>query len=187
MFVRVGVVIGLAWALGACHHRDGGRVAELVDGTGTVDRQPDDQSPWTAARHGDGFALGSALRTGGASHALLALTRGGRLDVGAGATVRFSRKPGRSFRLDVDTGAVELEATDEPLEVDTAFGTAHVERGGAARLVGEDGRARLEILVGDAVIEQADGRTLALAAGDRIDVELGAAVLEPVRRQAAAG
>ncbi len=118
-----------AVALAACHKSDP-VVARLEAAVAKVERMPRDAAPWQPAAVGDGFAIGSALRTGDAAHARLRIGASGKLDVRANAVVHFTRNGSRASDLSVETGGIELEAGDEAV----GFGAAVLEPHGRARV-----------------------------------------------------
>jgi hypothetical protein len=152
----VGVLVSI---LGGGCRSDPSRVAEVAQAIGAVERQPAAAANWIPAHAGDGLALGSALRTDAKASAVLTLGPSSRLQVRSSTTVRFVRAHGRPFRLDVDTGAVEIEATGDAIEIETSLGTARLDRGAVAHF--EAGR--LEVTVGHAVLER-EGRAVPLGA-----------------------
>jgi hypothetical protein len=127
--------LACAVVLAACHKSEP-VVARLESAVAKVERMPRDGAAWQPASVGDGFVIGSALRTGAASHAQLKVGASGRLDVHADAIVHFTRKGARASDLVVETGGIELESGDEAV----GFGTAVLEPHGRARVErGPDG------------------------------------------------
>jgi len=172
VLVQLLVLVGVMCACG----RTSDRIAELVVATGTVERQQAVSKPWAPAKVGDGFVLGSALRTADAAHATLTVGAA-RLEVNGGSTVRFSREPGRPLKLDVETGTAQLEVTGSPMEIETSLGRLKLAVGSSARLGGDT----LEILLGEAEIARG-GQKLSLKAGDEIAIDLGDAEMLAVRK-----
>jgi hypothetical protein len=79
--------------------------------TATVERMPARLPPGQPARVGDGFVIGSAVRTGPASRAKLSVGKRGKLDVEASSNRSTSRARPGVDRSDprVETGIAELE------------------------------------------------------------------------------
>jgi hypothetical protein len=124
----------------ACSKHDAANVAKLEQKDGSVERMASANATWRPAKVGDGFILGSAVRTGDASHAKLRVGKSGKLDVQPNATVHFTRNP-QHARDDVrvETGSVELEAGDDVVGLGDAVldphGKAHVESGPAGTTI----------------------------------------------------
>ncbi len=162
-------------------HRDtDGSVARLDEITLQVERTAGGAGAWTAARVGDRFLLGSAVRTGAGSRAQLHLTRGGVLKIEANATVRFASKPGQAAEdVRVETGTIEVEAGDETV----ALGEAILEPHGHARISNVDGALTISVELGRAVLETGEQ----VLAGNSVTVRIGVAILEPNTRIVDAG
>ena len=143
-------------------------VAKLDEIAVTVDRMPHEREAWRTAKVGDTFVIGSAVRTGGKSHARLTLGKSGRLDVESDAIVRFTRN-GASKHDDVcvETGNVEVESGDETLGL---VGEVVLEPNGHAR-VGRDaaGALTINVTVGSVVLEDNAG-PVTVAAGNSITI-----------------
>lgn len=171
-------------------------VARLAERDGAVERnvgrpavgQPD--APWSEAAIGVPFITGDAVRTLDRSRARLSMSGGGSLQLGSRTTIRFlAERPGAdSARLRVEAGQAEVEAGDQPLGVETARGAARLDRRGRLRVsLDEDGNARLEILVGTAVIEDdTEAGVPPLLAGDSALIGPGGAILRRWREGEAA-
>ena len=96
-------------------------VARLEQMTAKVERTPREAAPWQPARIGDGFVLGSAVRTGAASTAKLRVGKNGKLDIEQNAVVYFTRKAGRERNdLRVESGVAQLETGDETIGIGEA-------------------------------------------------------------------
>lgn len=134
----------------ACSKHDAAVVAKLQQEDGTVERMASANAAWRPARVGDGFILGSAVRTGDNSHAQLRVGKNGKLDVKPNAIVTFTHNQ-QHARDDVrvETGTVELEAGDDLVGLGDAVldphGKATVQKGPAGTtIVVTFGRALLE-------------------------------------------
>lgn len=165
-------------------------LAELAAKDGQVDRDfARAIERWIAADVGAQFATGDAVRTGDAASARLHLAGGGGLDLKSGTLIRFlAEAPGsRSPRVRIESGVAEVEAGAGELGIETKRGGARLPRGARARIaLDADGNARLEVLLGSAVIEGADtasaGAVRFLGGVAPVAPDAGAAVLEPVAR-----
>lgn len=143
------VVLGALVAFG-CSKQASGIVARLEQKEATVERMPRANAPWVVAKVGDGFVIGSAIRTGNGAHAKLKLGKNGKLDVAQNAVIYFTKTPGHSRDdLRVETGVVELEAGDELIGLGEAVldphSKAHIENG-------PDG-LRIDVSLGKLVLE----------------------------------
>lgn len=188
------VVLGVS--LSACG-RERAAIATLDELTGTVESQHGSETgAWSAASRAERYFVGDAVRTAAGATARLRLARGGELRLDPGTIVRFQRTPGaktgNELDLDVEAGAIEIEAEETPVAFTTGVGPARVERGGAVRVSARDGETRLEVLIGSVVLEDAEGGPRTLGAGQELVIELGGAIIEeeevavaPVTRDAA--
>lgn len=171
-------IVSLLFALvGACA-RSQGSVATLVEKAGTVESQlASPQAAWSAAAPGQGYRIGDAVRTGPESRAHLRLSRSGTLDLDPESIVRFQRSAGQGLDLGVEAGAVEIEAADAELVLETEAGAARISGRGRARVTAKGGETRLEVLAGTIVIE-AEGGARTYAAGARIEIDMGGVIVE---------
>lgn len=160
--------------LAGCRSKDDGSVARLESATAIVERLAAPDAAWLAAQPGDKFMINSAVRTGEASKARLVVGRGGILELEANALVRFVSDPNEQKKSDlrVEAGNVEIEAGEEPL----AFGNARLEPRGKARLTASSDGVRIEVAVGQVILE--DGE--AVRAGTSVTIKIGGAILEQV-------
>ncbi|HEY5945765.1 MAG TPA: hypothetical protein VIV40_09750 [Kofleriaceae bacterium] len=143
-------VIVLAVLLCGCKKSADPVVARLQETTKQVERMPRAAAPWQPAHVGDGFIIGSAVRTGAASHAKLAVGKNGKLDVSENAVVYFTRTPGRDRSdLRVETGVAELETGDESVGV----GAATLDPNTHARIQASARGTSLIITVGRAMLD----------------------------------
>ncbi len=163
-------------------------VATLVDLDGTVESQrADPVAAWSGAARGERYRIGDAIRTAPDATARLRLAGNGTLDLDPDTLVRFQRTPGQGLDIGVEAGAVEIEAGDTELVLETEIGEARISARGRARVTAANqGETRLEVLVGTVVLEGEDGpRTL--TTGAQVEIAMGGAVLEddPPSRDAA--
>lgn len=155
----------LVLAAFGCRKQEPPVVARLEQKEATVERMASAQAPWQPAKIGDGFVIGSAVRTGDNAHAKLRVGRSGKLDVKPNAIVYFDRNAQRSRDdVKVETGSVELEAGDDMLGLGEAVldphAKAEVSSGPAGTtIVVRVGRALLE----DNVIAAGQSVTLSAA------------------------
>lgn len=152
-------------ALVACSSREPTYVAKLEETVAQVDRMPRENAAWQKASVGDRFVLGSALRTGVASHARLVLGKNGRLDVEPNAVVRFTKRPGRKHGdVHVETGNVEIESGDEAFGL---VGEVVLEPNTHARVARDaSGALTINVTVGNVVLEN----NATVAAGNSITI-----------------
>jgi hypothetical protein len=153
-------VLVIAIALCACKKSADPAVARLDEMTAKVERMPRENVPWQPARVGDRFVIGSAVRTGPASHAKLTVGKRGKLDVDASSVVYFTRTPGQE-RSDVrvETGIAELETGDEPVGI----GKAVLEPRTRVRIEARPEGTSLVVTVGRAMLDDT-----VIAAGEKL-------------------
>jgi hypothetical protein len=173
-----------ALALGACDAcgRRDERVARLAQTNGKVQRDFATRTGrWQAATAGADFEVGDGLRTGGGARAELDLLPSGRLRVEAETVVRFARTPpGRKPepRVELEAGAIELEAVVAELEITSAQGRARITPGSRMRVRSAQSGLSFAVDVGRVLLEQ-DGRTRELRGGDSFVLDVGALSVEP--------
>jgi hypothetical protein len=144
-------------------------VAELVAAAGDVTAD-DAVAPvaFAPAAVGRRFVIGEAVRTGVGATADLTMVGGASLHVDPESVVRFSRTA-ESTRLDVEEGSTVVEnTTTAPIEIETVFGTAHLEGSTRAR-IGPD-EARFVVMVGHATVEREGEGALDVEVGQAVDV-----------------
>lgn len=176
LVMRRALVLLLLLLVGGCSscRKSGGAVATLIELDGTVETQrKTDDAPWAAAAKDEAYRIGDAVRTASDATARLRLARKGTLDLDPETVVRFRRTAGDSLDLGVEAGAVELEAGELELVLDTAAGPARIQGGGRARVTAADGETRLEVLVGSVILEGKE-----LTAGMTMEIAMGGAILE---------
>lgn len=143
-----------------CSKQSSGVVARLERKEAQVERMPSANAPWAVAKVGDGFVLGSAIRTGNGGHAKLKLGKNGKLEVSQNAVVYFTKTPGRARDdIRVETGVVELEAGDELV----GLGEAVLDPHGKARIESGPDGIRIDVSLGKVVLEDS-----VIAAGQSI-------------------
>ena len=152
-------------AVVACSKHDAAIVAKLEKQDGTVERMPSTNASWAPAKVGDGFILGSAVRTGDASHANLRVGKSGKLDVNPNAVVYFTRNPEHERDdVRVETGSVELEAGDDTV----GLGEAILDPHGKARVESGPAGTTIVVKLGRVVLEDnviAAGQSITLGHG----------------------
>ncbi|HEY5923546.1 MAG TPA: hypothetical protein VIV11_17820 [Kofleriaceae bacterium] len=158
------VVIALAVTLAACKKSADPVIARLEQVTAQVERMPRAEAPWQRGRIGDGFVLGSAVRTGAASKAKLSVGKSGKLDVDENAIVYFTRMPG-SDRSDlrIESGVAELETGDETIGV----GKAVLDANTRVRIEARPEGTSLVVTVGRATLDDT-----VVSAGEQISIGL---------------
>lgn len=171
-------IVSLLIVLVVACSKSQGTVAALVQSEGVVESQlASPQAAWTAASSGQRYRIGDAIRTGAESRARLRLTRSGTLDLDPESVVRFQRSAGQGVDLGVEAGAVEIEAADAELVLETEAGLARISGRGRARVTAKGGETRLEVLAGTIVIEAESGaRTY--TSGARIEIAMGGVIVE---------
>ncbi len=135
----------------ACKSPPNNIVATLEEAIASVERMPGADAKWTAARKGDTFVIGSAVRTGAESRAKLRVGKSGKLEVRPSSIVYFTRD-GKKQRDDVrvETGSVEIEAGDESV----GLGEAVVEPGAKVRVDSSaEGGTTIVVTLGRVVLE----------------------------------
>ena len=153
-------------------------LARLDRGRGDVAQQPSGASGWTAATSGAEFRMGDGLRTGAGAQAELSFLPDGRMRVEADTVIRFlERPPKASGRMEVERGAVEVEAATAAVEIVTNQGTTHLEKGSKVAIRSTDKQVQLEVLVGR-VLALESGKVA--EAGERLRLTLGQVVVEPL-------
>lgn len=174
---RVLAIVCIA-ASGACDC-DGRPLAVLERHEGPVSR--DHQSSvgsWEAATKGATFALGDGLRTGAAATAELRTQSATRLQVEPETIVRFAAtRPEAPPKLALEMGAIQVETTDEDLEVGTRTGSARIVAGSRARVRAEGGSVRFHVDVGQVVVETTEG-SRNIGAGRTFELMVGNAIRE---------
>jgi len=158
------LAMSLAWA-GCSQCGPDGAVAELTSITGVVEADAADEPvQFTPAVIGRRFVIGEAVRTAPDASADLALTGGGTLHVEPDSIVRFARDASSLAQLDVEQGATTIEApSDAPIQIETVFGTAHLDAASRTRIGPSQGR--FEVIVGHATVERAGAAPVDLAVG----------------------
>lgn len=166
---------------GGCGCGDDGALAELDEAKGSVERDTAaEKAQWEPAELESVFRAGEGLKTGDGSEALLTLTAGGKVRVGAETIIRFRNEaPGSKAQgLDVEMGDALLLAGEEPLTLATEVGTAVIEAGGAMRISRQPDGLAFTVTVGRARIERDETGAESLSEGESIEIDVGAAVVE---------
>jgi len=177
------LVTSCALAVASCNgcRERRAHVAELASTVGSVQRDHATSiERWQQTAAGAAFEVGDGLRTGARSLAELTLLPSGNLRVQADTVVRFAKQPpgaGAHGRVELEAGAIELEATGADYEVSGPRGTARLVRGGRMHVSASDTAIRFEVGVGRVLLEEG-GRTRELRAGDTFELEVGAPSIE---------
>jgi len=171
------VIVAAITASIGCGKTEASYFAELVDAHGVVERQRG-TAAWSAARAGAKLDLGDAVRTGSSARAKLRFRGGGTLGLDPDTVVRFQRGARQDVSLDIETGAIELESSNDELEIDTSFGVAVLERNASLRMHAQDGELKLEVLVGSVIIDAEGAEARTITAGQEISIDLGGAIIE---------
>ena len=167
----VAVVLTICLASFAGCQRSDDVVAKLERFDGSVERERVPQKTWEKADRGATFTIGSAVRTGAASSALLALFDESQLSLEPNTLIRFLNKAsGKTHtRFDLEMGQATLEAS-ESLSLDMQVGTATIDAHGKIRLVRTGGVTRVELIIGSARL-LTDKESLELRVGDAVDIK----------------
>lgn len=135
---------------------------------------------WQAAPVGASFNFGDAVRTKDGATALVVFDDGARLKLEPLTTVRFVRELGNggTATLNVESGAVVIEAAQSGINIKTELGPALVKPGSVVRAARKDSGLNLFVEVGAAQLDPAGPNVRELVAGQTIDIAIGAAVVE---------
>ncbi len=166
------VALGIACGVAACKKSGDPVVARLEEMTSQVERMPRARSPWQPAKVGHTFVIGSAVRTGAASHARLKIGTKGKLEVDASSVVYFTRTPGQERNdLRIEAGAVQLETGDTAVGI----GEAVLDPNTQARVETTAEGTTLVVTAGRAVLDDN-----VIAAGERVTLgPAGRAIVTP--------
>lgn len=158
---------------GACQS-ESSAIARVVAHTGTVDKDVGDG--FQLVEGDDHLACDHRLRTGERSTATLAFTAGGTFRVQTSTLITLScdGRPG----MTVAFGEVEIEGAVDDLSLELEIGTVQLSGKGRYRVR----RDRFEVVVGNARIRRkdGDGASDALAAGEGLTWEIGAATVRKI-------
>ncbi len=144
-------------------------LATLQEKSGTVERDWAEQvRVWKVAELGTTFHLGDGLQTHAGAAARLLLDDGSQLSLQAETQVRFSDVAPAPHLLgfDVETGAASLQASGEPLSIQTRVGLARIEPGATVVFTRANESLRIVVEVGRAVF----GASEPLVAGSGVRV-----------------
>lgn len=184
------LVASCALALAGCNACRERRphVAELASTLGSVQRDfAASVERWQTTSAGANFEVGDGLRTGASSLAELKLQPSGKLRVEAETVVRFAKSPpgpNAHGRLELEAGAIELEATSADYEISSPRGTARLTQGGRMRVRASGTALQFKVDVGRVLLEH-DGETRELRAGDSFELDIGAPTVEAQQQQPA--
>lgn len=144
------IVLAILVMVSACKSTPSNIVATLEETVASVERMPRADAPWQAARKGDTFVIGSAVRTGADARAKLRVGKTGKLDVRPSSIVYFTRD-GKKQRDDikVETGGVEIEAGEDSV----GLGEAVLEPGAKVRVDQTDDGTTIVVTLGRVVLE----------------------------------
>ncbi len=170
MRARVAAALVVACVVAGCSKSER-YVAKLEHVESSVERSPTENAAWRPAAVGDGFVLGSAVRTGPTARARLRVGASGKLEVDPNAIVRFTRHATRATpEISLEAGTIELEAGAETL----AIGDAVLEPGGRAQATfGPDG-TQLKVMFGELVLEDEGDARRVVKAGDAVAIDRNA-------------
>jgi hypothetical protein len=154
-------------------------IAELTKADGTIERQVG-QGPWAAAEVGQKYYLGDAARTA-EGPAELRLVGVQIIKMEKYTVLRFGGGKDNAAKIAVELGAILLRGGgDYGLDV----GDVKLANDGEVRIAAKgQGKSSVELLVGNAQLERADGQTLDLEIGKIVDFDL---TIGPVKMDAPA-
>ena len=156
-------------------------LARLSEKDGAITRDfAASQKQWQVAELGSEFRVGDAVRSDPESTAILDLENGAKLKLKKDTVVRFSAaRPGTQEQgLNVETGEATLESSAEQLFLRTQFGVATIEGNSTVRLTSKGDKNYLEVLVGQASVENGEGEMVEVKQGEALDIGVGLAVVE---------
>lgn len=171
---RITVLVLVGCALFGCERCTGTTVAELLWGSGAIERNEANTDAWATAPVGQRFRLGDAVRTGDAATATLRVGAAGGVKMLPRTVLRFlSERPG-AVRL--ETGEVELDSNEE-VDFETELGALRLERGSRVlvRDLGDE-RIRVEVIAGRVIFDDEGERRA--EAGSVFVLSVGSVVFE---------
>ena len=172
-------ILVLALVLAGCKKSADPVVARLEQMNAKVERMPREAAPWQPARIGDGFIIGSAVRTGSASTAKLRVGKNGKLDVEQNAVVYFTRNVAHERNdLRVESGVAELETGDETI----GMGKAVLDPGTHVRVEATPQGTSLVVTVGRATLDDTvigAGQQITVGSADTAVAAVDAGVTAP--------
>lgn len=176
----VALLHAAGWA-GCSSCRDTAFVAELIEMRDSVDRDFG-RAPevWSAAKVGDRFELGDAVRTGAKALATLALPHHARLLVKSDTVVRFKRgldDQSPRDQIEMQRGEVTIDTGALDLGVRTQRGVVKLTAGSSVRMRAEAQKTRFDVEVGR-VEYSIDGAAHSVGAGSGFDIEVLQASVE---------
>jgi hypothetical protein len=183
-FAVIGAVAGIAGlSLGAvllqrCSDQD--IAARLVDHAGEVRKAEDTAKGWQPAADGDALHCQEYLQTRAGAWARVDIHGRGRVRLEADTVIRFACTPGEPV-FDLQIGEATISATGGDSAWELEFGNARLRQGTEVRVRAGEDAMRFEVVVGSAVVERRGGGSDTLAAGDILEVELGAAEVRRVQ------
>lgn len=140
-------------------------IAKLEKADGPVDRQQANEASWTGAEVGTKFFFGDAARTadGGAG---LSIAGGAQIEMQKHTVLRFGGK-GSQSRISVEFGEIDLSGGTVDLDV----GAVKVGAKGRVRITARgDGKADLELTLGEAQVTSLGGITTTLELDKRLEL-----------------
>lgn len=170
------LVLTLALVLVPGCRSDPPAVAELLEHQGAVETSAGDGS-WSAAEDGDRFPCEHALRTASGAWARIAISGSGRARLEPETTVHFRCKKGQA-RFDIEVGVASIQVENDGAAFDLEIGRATLSGGGEFQLRNEDGKTRLQVVLGTATIELSDGSSEEIGPGQSLGLEFGRATIE---------
>jgi hypothetical protein len=174
---------GLAAGLAGCKQE--AVVATLVDHAGQVRKAGGQDSGWRPVAGKDEFHCQEFLQTGNDAWARVDIHGRGRVRLESGTVIRFACTPGQpTFDLQLGEATISgFGAGDGDSAWALEIGNARLSPGTELRMRAGEDVMQFEVVVGNAVVERANGAAESLAPGDILEIELGAAEVRRVGRE----
>ena len=170
-------------AINGCQCSDGEVLARAEEVSGSVERDfAASQMQWIETSAGAEFRVGDGIQSKAGGGAVLALGDDTYARLAEKSRIRFfsltqkSDKNGRKF--EVETGEVELTVGKSEFSLVTGIGTAQIAPGSRIRIRRTDSGTDFSVDIGKAVFFDNSSRRIPVSAGQKIDLEIGAAVIQ---------
>lgn len=178
-------MIGGALGCDGCGRGDVLARLVLMQGEGVTRDFAQSEGQWKPAELDAAFRLGDGVRAGPSSEAVLALADESRLRVEPNTQIRFMAGAAGASREDaerilVETGSAVLTVGDAPMRLQTALGVATIQRGSRVRVSRQGDETHYTVEVGSARFVNAQNEEVEVTAGNRFEVGIGQATLQPV-------
>ncbi len=167
-----------------CRCSDDAVLAVTEEVTGAVERDfAASQNQWKKADVGAEFRVGDGIQSKAAAAAVLALGDGSFARLAENTRIRFyaltEKGKKNSKKLEVETGELELTVGDDDFTLQTPQGVAVIKSGSKVRIQRTEAGTDFAVDIGKATFVDRNARSVEIGPGQRIDLEIGAAVIEP--------